>query len=104
MTGSGIQTGTGTNFNRLAGTSVRSNETASTFSNSEIYLPNYASSSINKEYSSSGVVENNATAANSVLTAGLWSSTAAITQIDLVGMGGDFVSGSTFYLYGINKS
>lgn len=80
-------------------------QTASTFGNSEAYIPNYASSNY-KSFSTDSVSESNA--ANdyqSQLTASLWSSTAAITSITLYGTySGNFVSGSTFYLYGIKNS
>lgn len=75
--------------------------TSSTFSNIEVTIPNYAGST-NKPYSVDGVTENNGTAANQALLAGLWSTTSAITSIGLVPYSGsNFVSGSTFTLYGL---
>ena len=74
--------------------------TASTFSNVEIYIPNYRSSN-NKSFSLDSVVENNATAARTALAAGLWSQTAAITSIGLAPGSGSFDTNSTFSLYGI---
>ena len=56
--------------------------TASTFGNSEVYLPNYTGST-NKSFSSDSVSENNATTAYTNLTANLWSNTAAITSLSL---------------------
>ena len=50
--------------------SVSSGDTASTFSNSEIYVPNYAGSTA-KSVSADGVSENNATAATADLAAWL---------------------------------
>jgi hypothetical protein len=76
--------------------------TASTFSNTEIYIPNYTSSSF-KSYSMDNVTENNATAALTVLLAGLWSNTAAINSIALFPDAGNFAANSTFYLYGVAK-
>jgi len=75
--------------------------TANTFSNTEVYIPNYTSSSF-KSVSMDAVNENNATTAYTALVAGLWSSTAAITSVTLTPYTGpNFVSGSTFSLYGI---
>ena len=73
--------------------------TANTFSNGEIYIPNYTSSNF-KSSSADGVGENNATLAYADLNANLWSSTAAITSITLV-PDVSFVANSTFYLYGL---
>jgi hypothetical protein len=79
-------------------------DTASTFSNGEFYIPNYAGST-NKSVSLDQVMENNATAAVQSLVAGLWSNTAAITSIKLsLNAGGDFVQYSTATLYGIKNS
>lgn len=81
-------------------TATPSDYTASTFSNCEITFSNYASAT-NKVTSADAVNENNATAATTFLVAGLWSNTAAITSIQLVPLGGNFVSGCTFTLYGL---
>ena len=79
--------------------------TASTFSNTTFYIPNYAGST-NKSVSIDGVTENNATTAYDEMTAGLWSNTAAITSITLKEYGGTktMVQYSTAYLYGIKNS
>ena len=78
------------------------NATASTFSNVEIYIPNYTSSN-NKSISADGVGENNATnGAIAGLTAGLLTLTSAITSIDLFAQA-NIVEHSTAYLYGIKK-
>ena len=74
--------------------------TASTFSNSEFYIPNYTSANY-KSISTDGVSENNATAAYMFLTAGLWSSTAAITSIKLTPSVSPFAQYSSFSLYGL---
>lgn len=78
-------------------------ETSNTFANSEIYIPNYTGSNI-KSILSDSVTENNATAANQVLTAGLWNSTAAITSISLGIFAGFYAQNSSFSLYGIIRS
>lgn len=77
-----------------------SGNTANTFSNVEVYIPNYTSSSY-KSVSADAVGENNTTAAYLGLTAGLWSDTAAITKITLVGNSDNYVQYSTFSLYGL---
>ena len=87
-----------------AGIAVASSYTASTFSNSEIYIPNYSNSSYAKSFSADNVQENNATTAYSTLVAGLWNSTNAITTIRLFPASGNFVQYSTATLYGISKS
>jgi hypothetical protein len=77
--------------------------TSSTFSNSEIYIPNYTSSNY-KSFSIDTVAENNATTAYDTIVAGLWSSTSAITSLTLVpNYSTGFVQYSTFYLYGVAK-
>jgi hypothetical protein len=77
--------------------------TASTFSNMEFYIPNYTkttSKAVGAEY----VVENNATAAYSGFTAGLWTSTAAINQVTLFVSSGNVAQYSSASLYGIKSS
>ena len=76
--------------------------TASTFSNNEIYIPSYTASQ-NKPLSLFDAVENNATAAKINAVAGLYRSTTAISQIQIIAWS-SFVSGSSFYLYGIKNS
>ena len=78
--------------------------TANTFSNIEIYCPNYTSSS-NKSVSADGVQENNATTADAGLVAGLSNITSAISSINLyTDQGGNFVQYSTAYLYGVKNA
>ena len=78
---------------------VGASATANTFGNYEVYIPNYTSSN-NKSFSFDSVTENNATAVLTMLSAGLWSQTAAITSIVFTA-DGNLVAGSTFSLYGI---
>jgi hypothetical protein len=78
-------------------------DTASTFGNMEVYIPNYTSSNF-KSVSLDAVNENNAAAAYTYLTAGLWSATSAITEIAVAPFSGNWVQYSTFYLYGIKNS
>ena len=74
--------------------------TANTFGNGEFYVPNYAGSN-NKSVSADGVSENNATNALMMMTAGLWSNTAAITSVKVATTSGSFAAGSTVTLYGV---
>ena len=88
----------------LLGYSPGSLATANTFGNGEIYIPNYAGST-NKVYGSNSVTENNSQQSVVWVEAGLWSNTSAITSITIGDYGGgNLVSGSTFYLYGIKNS
>jgi hypothetical protein len=104
LTGTGSAAGsTSRTDNLYTGTTVPSSSTASTFSNGFIYVPNYAGST-NKSFSIDSVLENNATAAESRLMAGLWSNTAAITQIDLAHPTANFAQYSTAYLYGVKNA
>lgn len=80
-----------------------STDTASTFGNTEIYIPNYAGST-NKSVSMDTLQENNGTTATALLGAVLWSNTAAINQITLTPVSGSFVQYSTATLYGILKA
>lgn len=77
--------------------------TSNTFDNTEIYIPSYTVSQ-NKPFSTFSVQENNQAEAYMGTTAGLWSNTAAITSITFSANGQSFVSGSSFYLYGISNA
>ena len=97
--GSGVITSTGLYVSTIGGT----NATSSTFTNSEIYIPNYTSSN-NKSLSADGSAENNAIAAYLNLIANLWSDSAAITSILLYSAAGNIAEYSTATLYGIKNS
>jgi hypothetical protein len=86
----------------LNGAMPTTGNTASTFSNIEIYIPNYAGSNY-KSVSVDAVGENNATASYVGLVAGLWSNTAAITSISIAPTT-LFAQYSSATLYGISKS
>lgn len=82
--------------------STGSTNTANTFSNIEVYIPSYNVSQ-NKPMSAVGMEENNTTAANMGLVAGLWVNTAAITSISIL-PNTEFALGSSFFLYGVANS
>jgi hypothetical protein len=78
-----------------------SGSTANTFSNGELYIPNYTSS-INKSFSVDMATENNAsTGTRFGIEAGLITSTTAISSIAISPNAGNFVANSEFSLYGI---
>jgi hypothetical protein len=79
--------------------------TANTFSNNEIYIPNYSSSTF-KSISFESVSENNATTEYILGPAnGAWSKTDPITSIKLQSNGvGNWMQYSTFTLYGVYNS
>lgn len=85
-----------------AGASL-SSDTTNTFGNAQVYIPNYAITTIQKSVSLDGVSENNATSANQSISAGFWASTAAISSIQLTPATGNIEVGSTFWLYKITK-
>jgi hypothetical protein len=77
--------------------------TASTFSNSEIYISNYAGSN-NKSLSIDTVQEDNITTAYISLHANLWNVSSAITSIRVYPLLGSFVQYTTAYLYGVSNA
>ena len=78
--------------------------TSNTFSSIELYIPSYNASQ-NKPFSSFGAQENNNTTAYISAVANLRSNTAAVTSLTATaGSSTNFVSGSSFFLYGIKNS
>ena len=77
--------------------------TANTFSNGEMYIPNYTIAT-NKPQNSFTTLEHNATTGATIGGyAHLWRNAAAITGVTLsITQGGNFLSGSSFFLYGIS--
>jgi len=87
--------------NLITAVTNSSGQTANTFSNATIYIPNYAGST-NKSFSADMVLEDNGSSYYVLQTlAGLWSNTAAITSISLTHPSSTFVQGSTASLYGV---
>lgn len=95
--------GTYTSPSNYFGEIVGNTATASTFSNSELYIANYAGST-NKSWSVDAAGENNATLAQMNFTAGLWSQTAAINQVTISPQSGTFLQYTTAYLYGVKNA
>jgi hypothetical protein len=90
----------------LSGYSSSDTTTASTFASTAIYIPNYAGST-NKSVSSDSATETNGGAANNafiIAFAGLWANTAAITSIKVISQVANFMTNSSFTLYGITKA
>jgi hypothetical protein len=86
------------------GDGVGDSSTSNTFSNGDLYIPNYTSANY-KSFSADSVGENNATTARASFSATLWSDTSAITSITVnFKDGGNLMQYSTFYLYGISNS
>lgn len=100
------QRGSSAAWYSYAGTGLPFNDsgsTADTFGSAEIYIPSYIAGQ-NKPASVFSVQENNSTTQYMAVDASLWSNTAAITSIGIAQNGGSFVSGSSFYLYGISNA
>jgi hypothetical protein len=78
------------------------NDTANSFSNGNVYIPNYLSSNT-KSVSVDSIAESNQTGLSLGITAGVWTLTSAITSILLFPLSGSWAQHSTAYLYGIKK-
>jgi hypothetical protein len=94
------------NETRFLTYAVGGGSTSNTFSNNEIYIPNYTGSE-NKVASNFDSAENNSSTDfqwGVGARAYLRSVTAAITSITFDGNGDNLVAGSSFYLYGIKNS
>lgn len=103
-TGSGTGTDTGNSTISITSQGGGNSYTSNTFGNTEIYIPDYTSTSKRKSVHADGVPENNATGTLMMMTAGIRGNTAAVTSVILESYEGNFVSGSSFYLYGIKNS
>jgi len=103
--GSAVGTGgtTGATYIRVGNNCPSSGNTANTFANVSLYIPNYTSSN-NKSTSEDNVGENNTTTAYIQMNAALWSGTSAITSIKFTAENANISQYSTFTLYGIKKN
>ena len=80
-----------------------SSTTANNFSNIEVYIPNYLSTT-SKPIGGSGVLENDASTSIVSAHAVLYRNSSAITSLEFFTNSGNFVATSSFYLYGIKNS
>ena len=81
-----------------------STSTASTFSNNEIYIPSYSISST-RQTSTFSAQESDTASALTTFTSAYYNTSATVSAVKLLPNGGvNFVSGSSFYLYGIKNS
>lgn len=90
------------NFSYLAADNDTAGNTTNTFNNNELYIPNYTGST-QKPASVFSVAENNTTTGYVDVLSTLANLTSAITDLYIYPTSGNFVTNSTFYLYGINK-
>lgn len=89
LQGSGSSVGSFTNSLGELGPNISgTTSTTSTFGSINVYIPNYSSTIINKSFSYDGVMENNATTSYQNISAGLYSSTTAITSLGIRGVDG----------------
>jgi hypothetical protein len=100
LEGNGSSASSGTSIPRYIG--AFQGTTADTFSNGQLYIPNYRSS-VAKSWSVDNVTEANQTGAYQDIIAGLWNDTAAITSITLTLYTNNFGQYSSATLYGITK-
>jgi len=94
---------------RIVGNSASDGNTSNVFSNTELYIPDYTSTSKGKSVAYKGAVENDGTGNILDLGTVFWSpgTQAAITSVVFTNSASptaNFMVGSTFYLYGIKNS
>jgi len=99
---SGGTTGSDTGSRQLI-TSVTSDYTASTFASTEIYIPNYAVTSVHPS-SVESTQENDSASNVQMIITNFWNNAAAITAIRIVPFSGTFDQYSTAFLYGISNA
>ena len=107
-----VRTGDGTTVTSSANTGVTylyqyfidgATATSNTFASVELYIPSYTASQ-SKQISGVFAREDNTVSTNLGAVANLYTSNTAISRIDLNANTLNFVSGSSFYLYGIKNS
>jgi hypothetical protein len=102
-TGSTVGSGNGTAGGIYMGVVNGANQTANSFASSEIYIPNYAGATY-KPMSIFNVNEYNSASTAPIeidANAGLYNATTAISSLTIQAGSYNWVSGSSFYLYGI---
>ena len=102
----GTGSGRNSNIDRIYVNAIpAATSTSNTFGNSEMYVPSYLASQ-NKPVGIFTATEDNAANVNDNINviAGLYSQTTAISAILIAPFSGNFVSGSSFFLYGISSS
>lgn len=99
-TGTVVGSSTNTNYSNMSYVAVipGTGATTNTFSNFQVYVPNYTSSTV-KTSSFEGVAENNASASQLGIAAWNWNDTSAITSLAIVCSTGNMVVNSTASLY-----
>ena len=104
MQGNGSTVGYGTDNRINDGFANDATTTSNTFASSEVYIPNYTSTT-SKSISTDNVTETNGTTILANLIAARYATSSAITQMQIVlpYYGASFVQYSTFYLYGIKN-
>lgn len=104
--GSSLQAGNSTSLGygvAFAGRVAAANTSSNQFSNLELYIPNY-STSTNKTFSTTGGVDPTGTPYSTLLLS-MRTLTSAISSILIVpGNGTQFIAQSSFHLYGIKKA
>lgn len=100
----GVESGSGNNQSAFQGFyTPYAQSTSNTFSNGEIYIPNYRSNT-NKLVSYDSVTEHNGTQAMRAIVAGIWANTSAITSVKLEpAFGTNWVQFSSASLYGFTR-
>lgn len=93
----------GTNMSWVGQSNNNAASMANTFSNVQVYIPNYTSSNA-KSLSVESVTEANASTQGMILTAGLWNNTAPISSMSWTSSSGNFSQYSTLTLYGVYNS
>jgi hypothetical protein len=82
-----------------------SGATANTFSNLEMYMPSYATTKTKPSSTFASAENNSASSVWLSSNANLYRSTSAISSMTFTPYtGGNFLAGSTFYLYGISNA
>jgi len=80
------------------------NAVAGNFASLDMYIANYASTTQHKSFNYACAHQNTSTPMYTVILNGIWSDTAAINQITLDPVYGNFVQYTTATLYGILKA